>query len=190
MRARKKMIEGNAGLAYSLALRYSSYNTNENRSRHIDPDDILQAAMVGLIEAVDRYDPERGFRFSSYACFRILKRIRQDVAQQHWTTVKPPRDMTEKYLGSSTARKNIDVNRYVDTYVRGLEIPQHATEPGDDIADVDALKSLSGYATLTVEEKFVFDVEFLGQDGDLSGLDLEAIEKSIADKMRECLLDD
>lgn len=95
LRARQKLIEANAGLAYNNALRYSGMNRARTQ---IDPEDILQSAMIGLIEAVDSFDPEKGFKFVTYAHWWVNKRISEEIFKQHWNTVKPPEGMARGYL--------------------------------------------------------------------------------------------
>src|SRR6201995_5285696 len=68
-RAREELIERYMPLARSLALRYR---------RASEPlDDPIHGASVGLVKAVDRWDPERGLAFSSYAVPTILGELRR-----------------------------------------------------------------------------------------------------------------
>jgi RNA polymerase sigma factor (sigma-70 family) len=70
-----------------------------NKARgQVDEDDLLQAAMVGLIEAVDRYDPEKGYAFVTYACWWINKLISEEIVRLHWSTVRPPKRLWRDYL--------------------------------------------------------------------------------------------
>lgn len=94
-KARQTMIEGNAGFAYKRAIKYAGKNRGWS---HIDDDDILQSAMLGLIDAVDRYDPEKGFAFTTYAHFWIVKRIDEEISANHWNTMRPPRNMMRSFL--------------------------------------------------------------------------------------------
>ena len=88
-RARAVLIERSLPLARSVALRY-------HRS-HEPLEDLLQVAAVGLIKAVDRYDPARGVAFSSYAVPTILGELRRHFRDRTWA-VRVPRDLQERSL--------------------------------------------------------------------------------------------
>ena len=88
-RAREALIERSLPLARSVALRY-------HRS-HEPFEDLMQVAAVGLIKAVDRYDPARGVAFSSYAVPTILGELRRHFRDRTWA-VRVPRDLQERSL--------------------------------------------------------------------------------------------
>jgi RNA polymerase sigma-B factor len=88
-RARAALIERSLPLARSVALRY-------HRS-HEPFEDLLQVAALGLIKAVDRYDPARGVAFSSYAVPTILGELRRHFRDRTWA-VRVPRDLQELSL--------------------------------------------------------------------------------------------
>jgi RNA polymerase sigma-B factor len=72
-RLRTALVEQYAGLARALATRFAK--------RPDEHDDLTQVAMLGLLKAVDRFDPARGIRFSTYAWATIrgeMKRYRRD----------------------------------------------------------------------------------------------------------------
>lgn len=105
LKARQKMIEGNAGLAYRYALKASRLN---KFNLNIIDDDLLSSSMMGLCEAVDRYDPERGWAFSTYAFHWIRKCIGDCVTQSHWNTLKPPKKMIDSYMRFQMEDDEID----------------------------------------------------------------------------------
>jgi RNA polymerase sigma-B factor len=95
-RAREELIERYMPLARSLALRYR---------RASEPlDDLVQVASVGLVKAVDRWDPERGLAFSSYAVPTILGELRRYFRDATWD-VRPARDLQELCLSVEEARE-------------------------------------------------------------------------------------
>jgi len=85
-------------LARSLALRYR---------RAAEPlDDLIQVASIGLVKAVDRWDPDRGLAFSSYAVPTILGELRRYFRDSTWD-VRPARDVQELCLAVEEARDEL-----------------------------------------------------------------------------------
>jgi RNA polymerase sigma factor (sigma-70 family) len=72
--ARRRLIESNLRLVVSIALRY--------RGRAVPVGDLVQEGNVGLFRAIDRFDPERGFRFSTYATWWIRQAITRHLAER------------------------------------------------------------------------------------------------------------
>lgn len=64
---REYVVQQNLGLVYSMMSRFNT--------RLIDEDDLLSDAMLGLTRAVDRFNPWRGYRFSTYACNVIVRAL-------------------------------------------------------------------------------------------------------------------
>ena len=71
----KQKVEDNMALVYAMARRL---NIPEG-----DRDDVLQAGFVGLTQAVHRFDPQRGVKFSTYAVPFILGEMRQQLRKRH-----------------------------------------------------------------------------------------------------------
>ena len=64
---REHIVERNLGLVYAMISRFGS--------KKLDEDDLLSDAMLGLTRAVDRFNPWRGYRFSTYACNVIARAL-------------------------------------------------------------------------------------------------------------------
>src|SRR5205085_2625939 len=86
---RDELIEAHLGLAEYLARRFS------NRGEPLD--DLIQVASVGLLKAVDRFDPERGVEFSTYATHTVVGELKRHFRDKGWA-VRAPRRMQELYL--------------------------------------------------------------------------------------------
>jgi RNA polymerase sigma-B factor len=65
-------------------------------------DDLLQVASVGLLKAIDRYDPVRGAAFSSYALPTMSGELRRHFRDRSWA-VRPPRDLQEQAMAVEKA---------------------------------------------------------------------------------------
>ena len=87
--AREELVKRCLPLARGLAGRYTY--TDEPF------DDLLQVASVGLIKAIDRFDPDRGAKFSSYAAPTILGELKRHFRDKGWA-LRVPRDLQEMTL--------------------------------------------------------------------------------------------
>jgi RNA polymerase sigma-B factor len=92
-RMRAELIEAHLGLAEYLARRFN------NRGEPLD--DLVQVASTGLIKAVDRFEPERGLEFSTYATHTIVGELKRHFRDKGWA-VRVPRRMQELHLRLTT----------------------------------------------------------------------------------------
>jgi RNA polymerase sigma-B factor len=92
--AREELCERFLPLARDLALRYTY--TDE------PVDDLVQVASLGLIKAIDRFEPGRGTKFTSYAAPTILGELKRHFRDKGWS-LHVPRDLQERTLAVSRA---------------------------------------------------------------------------------------
>jgi RNA polymerase sigma-B factor len=88
-RLRSDLVERLMPLARSLAMRFS--HSGESI------DDLVQVAALGLVKAIDRFDPDRGFAFTSFATPTILGELRRHLRDTAWA-LRVPRELQERAL--------------------------------------------------------------------------------------------
>ncbi|GAA2708534.1 RNA polymerase sigma factor SigF [Actinoplanes palleronii] len=127
-RLRDRAIEAWLPLARHLANRYSG--------RGEPTDDLVQTATVGLIKAVDKFDPERGVDFAGYAIPTIIGEIKRHFRDRTWS-VRVPRRLQELRLAITEANATL-----THKLGRSPLVPDIARHLG--ISEDDVLEGLEG----------------------------------------------
>jgi RNA polymerase sigma-B factor len=112
--AREELCERFLPLARDLALRYTY--TDEPL------DDLVQVASLGLIKAIDRFEPGRGTKFTSYAAPTILGELKRHFRDKGWS-LHVPRDLQERTLALS--RANEELSKELGRSPKVREIAEH-----------------------------------------------------------------
>ena len=136
--ARERLVERFMPLARQLARRYQ---------RAGEPlDDLTQVASMGLIKAIDRFDPEREIAFSSFAVPTILGEIKRHFRDRTWA-VRVPRGLQELVLRVDKA-----VGELSDAMQRQPSVAEIGAAVGADEEQVlEALQAGSAYRTVSFD---------------------------------------
>jgi RNA polymerase sigma-B factor len=140
------------------------------RNRGEPYDDLVQVATIGLIKAIDRYDPARGVEFSTYATPTIVGEIKRWFRDKGWA-VRVPRRLQELRLeiGAATGALAQELGRSPTV----AELAERIGASEDEI--LDGIESAAAYSTLSLDAP-----EGSDSDGpsvlDMLGAEDEALE--------------
>lgn len=167
VKARNSMITSNLRLVIKVARDY--------RTRGVPMLDLIEEGNLGLIHAVNKFDPERGFRFSTYATWWIRQGIEHAVMNQSRLVrlpfhvikdlnqvLKVKKQLQEKAHGQAVAVKDIAKELNIDedkvrsmlVVAEGISISDLNVKNKDSEKNVSLLDLLADEKTPTLEEQF------------------------------------
>jgi len=139
-KALHRLITAYMRLAISMASKFRRYGAPMN--------DLIQEASLGLMKAADKFDPDRGVRFSTYAVWWIKASI-QDYVMRNWSMVRTGSTSSQKSLFFNMRRVQARLER--EASARGERLDMHqvrqmiSTEVGVPLHDVEMMEGrLSG----------------------------------------------
>ena len=161
--AREALVRLYMPLARSLARRYG---------RSSEPfEDLLQVASLGLLKALDRYDPDRGFPFKAFAVPTVLGEMRRYFRDSGWA-VHVPRSVQERSLKVRGAQEHLTNQQGRAPTVNG--IAQYLELDTEEV--IDALQAIQSYETVSLDAPAPGGDEDASSYGDSLGDDDERYE--------------
>ena len=134
---RDEIIANYQALAYSLAARF--------QSRGEDLDDLNQVAMIGLMKAIDRYDPRRGVELTTFATATILGELKRHLRDRGWS-VRLPRRIHDLHMRSQQAMDLL--TQELGRSPTMLEVAERAAASVEDVVEALEAGSLRHNASL------------------------------------------
>ncbi len=164
---RDQLVGAHLGLAEYLARRFA------NRGEPLD--DLVQVASLGLIKAVDRFDPTRGVAFSTYATHTIVGELKRHFRDKGWA-VRAPRRMQELYLslGKVVATLGQELGRSPTIAELAAEVQVSEEEVLEALEAGQAYRSTSLDAPAGTEEGETLGARLGGEDASLEDAESRA----------------
>ncbi len=143
---RDHLVELHLNLVRFLAGKFA------NRGEPLE--DLVQVGLIGLINAVDRFDPDRGTKFSTYATPTVVGEIRRHFRDKAWS-LKVPRRLQEL---------NLAANKAAETLSQSLGHPPSVQDIAEAIgsSEEEALEAIelgNAYDTVSLDSKLPFEGE-------------------------------
>jgi RNA polymerase sigma-B factor len=137
-RLRNELVESHLGLAHQLARRFVS--------RGESYDDLVQVASLALVKSVDRFDPDRGVEFSTFATRTVIGELKRHFRDRGWA-IRAPRRIQELYLELGPA---------IETLSQELGRPPTVAEMAESIgasqeAVLEAIEAGQSYRTSSID---------------------------------------
>lgn len=144
--AREQLIVSHLNLVRFLASKF------KNRGEPLD--DLIQVGNIGLIKAIDRFEPERGLEFTTYATPTILGEIKRHFRDKGWN-VRVPRRLQE--LSAKVTKATDELTVQLQRSPKVTEIAAYLEVSVDEV--LEAMESAAAYSAVPLEAPTTGDEE-------------------------------
>ncbi|NBU32574.1 MAG: RNA polymerase sigma factor SigF [Actinobacteria bacterium] len=146
---RTELISDHLALVSHVARKFA------NRGEPLD--DLIQVGTIGLIKAIDRFEPDKGFEFSTFAMPTIVGEIKRHFRDKTWA-VRVPRRLQE--LGAAVSKTATELTQKLD---RSPTLQEIATALKVDLDEVvEAINANSAHSTVSLDATVDPDAPSLG----------------------------
>ncbi len=137
---RDRLIQANTGLAYHFADRYAD--------RGLEREDLRQVALIGLVKAVDRFDPEHGASFATFARRFITGEIRHHFRDRGWE-LRVPRSVKQLHSRLPSARQELTAK--LGQEPTPAELAEYLDCSIDDV--LEAIDAAGAWSTKSLDQR-------------------------------------
>jgi RNA polymerase sigma-B factor len=156
---RDELIEAHLRLAEHLARRFAN--------RGVATDDLIQVASLGLVKAVERFEPERGLEFSTFATPTIVGELKRHFRDKGWS-VRVPRRVQELHVELNTLVGNLTQRLGRSPTITELATAAHTSE--EDV--LEAMEAAQAYRSASLDAPaLVSEEDMRGLSGQVGGAD-------------------
>ena len=148
-------------LHYAPMVKYVAGRVGTGLPAHVDAADLVQAGIFGLLDAIDRFEPERGWKFETFAMQRVRGAILDDLRAQDWV----PRSVRSKARAVQGALGRLEASLH-----RSPTDAEVAAEAGLTLPELHSM-----YKEMSMTSVIALD-DLVGGDGGLSAADVLADE--------------
>ena len=156
---RDELIEAHLRLAEHLARRFAN--------RGVATDDLIQVASLGLVKAVERFEPERGLEFSTFATPTIVGELKRHFRDKGWS-VRVPRRVQELHVELNTLVGDLTQRLGRSPTITELATAAHTSE--EEV--LEAMEAAQAYRSASLDAPaLVSEEDMRGLTGQIGGSD-------------------